>query len=76
MAFFKFGTFPKKKLDLSNNLSDTDNNINDTFESYFDIPIHYQKFSNNDIKINLNITINDLIENNTRKIKIKRQNNK
>lgn len=72
LAFFKFGTFPKKKLDLSNNLTDTDNDVNDIFESYFDIPIHYQKFSNNDIKITLNITINDLIENNTRKIKIKR----
>lgn len=72
LEFFKFGKFPKKKLDLSNTNSDTDNDVLDLYETYYDLPIHYQKFSNNDIKINLEVSINDLIENNKRKVKIKR----
>lgn len=70
---FKFGKFPKKKIDNNNYTnSDNDNETYDVYESFFDLPIHYQKFSKNDITITLNISLNDLIEANTRKIKIKR----
>lgn len=71
--FFKFGKFPKKKIDTTiYSISDTDNDIHNLFETYFNLPIHYQKFSKNDIIIKLDITLNDLIEKNKRKIKIKR----
>ncbi len=77
LNFFKSGTFPKKKIDLTSSFSDTDNNIITNFESYFDLPIYYQKNLVNNIKINLDISLNDIIENNKRKIKIKRNiNNK
>jgi len=71
--FFKFVTFPKKNIDTSlYTISDTDNETYDLYEAYYDLPIHYQKISQNDITIKLEISLNDLIENNKRKIKIKR----
>jgi len=73
LDFFKSGKFPKKKMDINNPISDTDNDIIDNYDSYHNLPIYYQKFSNNDIKINLEVSINDLIQNNRRKIKIKRK---
>ena len=42
-------------------------------EYYFDLPINYQKPNKLDIKLILNLTLNDLIEQNKRKIKIKRR---
>lgn len=70
---FKFGKFPKKKIDINNYTnSDNDNETYDVYESFFDLPIHYQKFSKNDINITLDISLNDLIKAHTRKIKIKR----
>jgi curved DNA-binding protein CbpA len=71
--FFKSGKFPKKKLDTTvYTISDTDNEVHNLFETYFNLPIHYQKFTKNDIIIKLDITLNDLSENNKRKIRIKR----
>ncbi len=71
--FFKSGKFPKKKLDTNiYSITDTDNETYNMFETYFSLPIHYQKFTKNDIIIKLDITLNDLIGNNKRKIKIKR----
>jgi DnaJ-class molecular chaperone len=71
--FYKFGKFPKKKIDVNNYIiSDTDNEVHNIYETYFDLPIHYQKVSKNDISIKLDISLNDLIETNKRKIKIKR----
>lgn len=72
--FFKFGTFPKKKIDTSSYvISDNDNEIYNLYEGYFNLPIHYQKNNATDITIKLDISLNDLIENNKRKIKIKRR---
>ena len=71
--FFKYGKFPKKKLDTTiYSISDTDNEVHNLFETYFSLPIHYQKSIKNDINIKLDISLNDLIENNKRKIRIKR----
>jgi curved DNA-binding protein CbpA len=71
--FFKFGKFPKKKIDTTTyTSSDTDNEIHNMSETYFNLPIYYQKFSKNDIIIKLDISFNDLIQNNKRKIKVKR----
>lgn len=76
--FFKEGNFPKKKLD-SNNCSETFSETwnEETSELYYHLPINYQRFNKLDIRLNLDININDLILNNKRKIKIKRKiNNK
>ena len=73
IKFFSSGKFPKKKIDTSiNSITDTDNETHNIFETYFNLPIHYQKINKNDITIKLDITLNDLIENNKRKIRIKR----
>jgi curved DNA-binding protein CbpA len=72
--FFKEGKFKKKHIDTNLTISDTDNeeftDINS--ETYFSLPVYYQKINKYDISINLNITLNDIIENNKKKIKIKR----
>ena len=71
--FYKLGKFQKKKIDINNyNSSDTDNEVYNVYETYFDLPIYYQKISKNDIIIKLNISLNDLIDTFQRKIKIKR----
>ena len=72
--FFKNGKFPKKKIDPV--LSDTEDTLTEfnenICESYFYLPVYYQKFNSLDIILNLNITLDDLLNNNKRKIKIKR----
>ena len=73
LNFFKSGKFPKKKLDVSNIISETDNEVFDLYETYYDLPIHYQKISKNNIKINLDISLNEIIDVSKRKIKIKRK---
>jgi DnaJ-class molecular chaperone len=71
--FYKSGKFPKKNLDVNNyTVSDTDNETYNEYETYFDLPLYYQKFSNLDIIIKLEISLNDLITNVKRKIKIRR----
>jgi DnaJ-class molecular chaperone len=74
LTLFRQGKFPKKKIDVNLTLSDTDNeeftDLNS--ESYYYLPVYYQKINKLDINLNLNITLNDLIANNKRKIKIKR----
>jgi hypothetical protein len=74
LVFFKQGKFPKKKIETNLTVSDTDNEEYDDehLESYFILPFYYQKFNNLNIQLNLDISLNDLIENNKRKIKIKR----
>ena len=52
--FFKFGTFPKKKLDNIGINTESDNEIHNLYETYFDLPIYYQKNSKNDINRLLN----------------------
>ncbi len=72
--FFTQGTFPKKNINTSSNCSDSDINLWDETQAeyYYDLPIYYQKNNKLDIKINLSLTLSDLIEQNKRKIKIKR----
>jgi curved DNA-binding protein CbpA len=69
----KQGKFPKKKIDPTSSVSDTDNEIlSDNYEVFSSLPIYYQKRTKLDIEIKLDISLNDLIENNKKKIKIKR----
>jgi len=74
LIFFKEGKFPKKKIDTESTVSDTDNEefASEDAETYYQLPVYYQRNNNLDINLNLNIDINDLISNNKRKIKIKR----
>jgi len=74
LIFFKEGKFPKKNINNNLSISDTDNeDFNDEHsESYFNLPVYYQKINKLDIQLNLNINLNDLIDNNNKKIKIKR----
>jgi curved DNA-binding protein CbpA len=72
--FFKNGKFPKKKIDST--ITETDESISEfnenNYESFHYLPVYYQKLNDLDIILNLNISLDDLIENNKRKIKIKR----
>lgn len=78
LILLKQGKFPKKKIDPTVSISDTDNEIlSDNFELFSSLPIYYQKKTNLDIEIKLDITLSDLINNYKKKIKIKRSiNNK
>jgi len=72
--FLTKGTVPIKK-DSNILCSDSDINCWDETQAeyYFDLPINYQKPNKIDIKLNLNFELNDLIIQNKRKIKVKRQ---
>jgi len=74
LVFFKQGKFPKKKIDTNFSISDTDNEEFDdeNSESFFNLPVYYQKNNSLDIFLNLNINLNDIAENNKKKIKIRR----
>jgi curved DNA-binding protein CbpA len=67
------GFFPKDKCTNINYSESESDNIKDVYIEYYDIlPLFIQKINNLDIKIELNITINDIIYKNKKKIKIKR----
>jgi len=69
---FKNGIMPRKKQD-DITVSETDTEFNESnCEYYFDLPIQYQKYSNLNIFINLNISMDELIQNLKKKIKINR----
>lgn len=74
LTFFNQGKFPKKKIDTNFTVSDTDNEqfSDDNLESFFNLPVYYQKNNNLDIFLNLNINLSDIAGNNKKKIKIKR----
>jgi DnaJ-class molecular chaperone len=73
LVLFKQGKFPKKKIDPTLSITDTDNEIlSENYEIFSSLPIYYQKINNLDIEIKLDITLSDLINNNKKKIKIKR----
>ena len=73
MVFYKEGKFKKKHSETSITLSDTDNEeFSESNESYDYLPLCYQKINKLNININLNITLDELINNNKKKIKIKR----
>jgi len=69
------GIVPPKKQSKNVLCSDSDTNCWDESQAeyYYDLPIHYQKPNKLDIKLVLNLSLNDLIEQNKRKIKIKRR---
>ena len=73
---FDFLTKGKVPIKKESNIICSDSDINcwdeTQAEYYFDLPINYQKPNKTDIKLTLNFSLNDLIEQNKRKIKIKR----
>jgi len=71
--FLTKGKVPIKK-DTNVLCSDSDINCWDESQAeyYFDLPINYQKQNKSDIKLNLNLKLNELIDLNKRKIKVKR----
>ena len=70
-----FDIFNNGKINKKNYLtySDTESEIN--IEYYYILPIYIQKNNDNDIKIDLPIELDDIINNSKKKIKIKRKNN-
>jgi DnaJ-class molecular chaperone len=71
---FLNGDIPIKKTKISNcSDSDVDAYKEDNAEYYYDLPINYQRQNKLDIKFTFNITLNDILENTKKKIKIKRQ---
>jgi DnaJ-class molecular chaperone len=72
--FLTKGKVPVKK-DSNILCSDSDINCWDETQAeyYFDLPLNYQIPNKIDIKLNLNFELNDLIIQNKRKIKVKRQ---
>lgn len=75
LDLFKKGIVPRKDFNNSINCSESDVDIYDEVmaEYFFSLPFSFQKINNNDIKIELTINISDIINNNKRKIKIKRK---
>ena len=79
LTLFKQGKFPKKKIDTSLSITDTDTDneiLSDNYETFSSLPLYYQKNNVLDIEIKLDISLSDLINNNKKKIKIKRSINK
>ncbi len=72
---FLNGTVPIKKTNLNMNCSDSDVNCwyEHQAEYYYDLPINYQRQNKLDIRLSINVTLNDILEQNKRKIKIKRK---
>ena len=67
LDLFRLGKVPKKTFDIESS------DIEDILpEYYFNLPLNYQRINELDIRINLDIKINNLIDENKRKIKIKR----
>lgn len=69
LEIFYNGKLTRRKNYLT--YSDTDSEINN--EYYYILPIYLQKNNNVDIKIDLLINLDDIIENSKKKIKIKRK---
>ena len=75
LNFFKKGIVPRKEFNNIINCSESDNDLYDEFmaEYFYSLPFSFQKINKNDIKIDLTIKISDIVNNNKRKIKIKRK---
>lgn len=75
LELFKKGIVPRKEFNNIINCSESDVEIYDEImaEYFFSLPFSFQKINKNDIKIDLNIKIIDIVNNNKRKIKIKRK---
>ena len=74
LAFFSKGIVPRKDFNNIINCSESDMDIYDTSsaEYLYHLPMYLQKVNKLDIKIDLNIKLGDIANNNKRKIKIKR----
>lgn len=75
LELFKKGIVPRKEFNNIINCSESDVEIYDEImaEYFFSLPFSFQKINKNDVKIDLNIKIVDIVNNNKRKIKIKRK---
>lgn len=74
LGFFKKGLVPKKDYHNQVDCSDSDCDIiNENYADYFyDLPIAIQKINKLDIRLELAIKLGDIINNNKKKIKLKR----
>lgn len=74
LAFFSKGIVPRKDFNNMINCSESDMDMYDTTcaEYFYHLPMYLQKVNKLDIKIDLNIKLGDIANNNKRKIKIKR----
>jgi hypothetical protein len=75
LELFKKGVVPRKEFNNMVNCSDSDVDVYDNTmaEYFYSLPFTFQKCNKNDIKIDLIIKIGDIINNNKRKIKIRRK---
>ena len=75
LQLFKKGIVPRKEFNNIINCSESDVDVYDEImaEYFYSLPFSFQKINKNDIKIELNIKIVDIVNNNKRKIKIKRK---
>ena len=75
MNFFKSGEFPKKDFDLNNACSDTDVKCWDTHDALYltKLPVELQKHNSQTLHISLNITLEQLINNEEKTVTVKRK---
>ena len=75
MNFFKSGEFPKKDFDLNNACSDTDITSWDTHDALYlsKLPVELQKHNSQTLRIILNITLEQLINNKEKIMTVKRK---
>lgn len=75
LELFKKGVVPRKEFNNIINCSESDVDLYDEImaEYFYNLPFSFQKINKNDIKIDLAIKIGDIVNNNKRKIKIKRK---
>lgn len=73
--FFIKGTVPKNKNNSLNLCSDSDIDLwnNEQSEHYYKLPLVYNCYSKNDIKLELDVSLEDILEEKKRKIKLSRK---
>lgn len=71
--FYRSGKFVRKNLD--SNISHSETDVITESDSYYKLPVNYQRINNLDLRINLPVSISDILNNNKKKIKIKRKSN-
>jgi hypothetical protein len=74
LNFFSKGIVPRKDFTNAINCSESDVELFDSTcaEYFYHLPLCFQKVNNLDIKLELNIKLGDIANNNKRKIKLKR----
>ena len=73
--FFVNGKVPKNKVNNINLCSDSEIELwnNDQSEHYYKLPLVYSCYSKNDIKLDLDVSLEDILDNKKRKIKLSRK---